>query len=135
VNSSLILEISAHRCLIYKNGKDSDSEEGERFNGKKTMKAKGSAPIAGKKDTSYYRILNVCFQEKHSPDVMNLGAQPTAAELDTMQFLHKDVFDKLIETYSDVVDEYIGKLAFTHLLAVASYPMFPTTLIEALLHS
>jgi hypothetical protein len=100
--------------VIYGNGDgSSDSQEGEKSS-KKTNKTKGSAPDAITKETLYYRGLNTYFHEKYCQDVMKLGSQPTAGELDARQFLHKDIFDKLADTYNDGFDEYVGKLALTH---------------------
>ncbi len=57
-------------------------------------------------------ILNTYFLKKHRAHVLKLRSQPSVAELDARQFLHKEIFDKLTATHSNILNEGIGKLAF-----------------------
>ena len=50
----------------------------------------------------------------HSDNVAKLGGVPTVAELGCCLFLHKDVYDSLLATYSDINNNNIGWLAFQH---------------------
>ena len=65
--------------------------------------------------------------------MLKLGLQPTAAELDARQFLHKNVFDQLIETYGDEDVDDIGKWALPtdSFETTTSVPMLQVLLIPS----
>ena len=69
-----------------------------------------------KKDTSYYRILNVYFHEKHRSDVINLRAQqPTAGGWAWCKAIFSQRCQTRWDLHNDIFDKDIGKLAFfTH---------------------
>ena len=74
--------------------------------GRKARKAKpkilkSSAPKVITKEGTYYRVLNVYFDERHRPDVIQMGASSTRNELDAREFKNKRVYDALVLTYLD----------------------------------
>ena len=73
-----------------------------------------TAPKYIKKHGTYYRVINVFFDEKHRQDVLCLGNTPTMCELDARKFPHKAVWDKLLDTYMDIDDDTVGSMAFKH---------------------
>jgi hypothetical protein len=86
----------------------------ERKKRKPKATAKSTAPPAVTTEGTYYRLLNVYFDEKHRPDVAQLGANPTLAVIDAREFKHKAVYDKLLDTYQSTDDalQHIGQFAF-----------------------
>jgi len=75
--------------------------------------AKGSVPLCVSKEGTYYRAINVWFDERNRTDIMNMGASPSMQELDARQFANKRTYDKLLRSYSDTSMEndainYIG---------------------------
>ena len=80
----------------------------------KIKRSKGTPPSSVTKTGTYFRLINVYFDQIHSDDVAKLGGVPTVAELDCPQFLHKDVYDSLLATYSDINNNNIGWLAVQH---------------------
>ena len=75
-------------------------------NGRKARKAKpkalkSSAPKVITKEGTYYRVLNVYFDERHRPDVLRMGAISTRNELDAREFKNKRIYDALVITYLD----------------------------------
>jgi len=75
-------------------------------NGRKPRKAKpkalkSSAPKVITKEGTYYRVLNVYFDERHRPDVLRMGAISTRNELDAREFKNKRIYDALVITYLD----------------------------------
>jgi hypothetical protein len=73
-----------------------------------------TAPVVVSKEGTYYRVLNVSFNERHRPDVLKIGATSTRAELDARSFKNKVIFDSLVSTYlatdTDPVD--LGVMSF-----------------------
>ena len=67
-----------------------------------------------KKYGTYYRAINVFFDEKYRQDVLCLGNTPSMCELDARKFPHKAVWDKLLDTYMDIDDDTVGSMAFKH---------------------
>jgi len=53
--------------------------------------AKSTAPPVVTKEGTYCRLLNVYFDEKHRPDVTQLGANATIAAIDARKFKHKAI--------------------------------------------
>ena len=68
----------------------------------KSKRSKGTPPVSISKIGTYYRVINVYFDEIHCSNVAKLGSAPSISKLDSRQFLHKHVYDCLLETYSDV---------------------------------
>ena len=104
--------------------KNQMQEEEEQFisliNNKKSMihskskskRSKGTPPASITKIGTYYRVINVYFDEIHCSNVAKLGSAPSISKLDSRQFLHKHVYDCLLETYSDVNNNNNDWLAF-----------------------
>ena len=63
--------------------------------------SKGSVPLCVSEEGTYYRAINVWFDERHRTDIMNMGASPSIQELDARQFPNKRTYDKLLQSYSD----------------------------------
>ena len=99
-------------------------EEEEQFisliNNKKSMihskskskRSKGTPPASITKIEIYQRVINVYFDEIHCSNVAILGSAPSISKLDSRQFLHKNVYDCPLETYSDVENNNNDWLAF-----------------------
>jgi hypothetical protein len=64
---------------------------------------------------TYYRAINVYFDELHRADVSRHGEPPSMRDLDTRQFLNKEVFDNLLHTYLEmsIAADHIGLIAFS----------------------
>lgn len=74
--------------------------------GKKVPRiGKSTAPAVVTSDGTYYRAINVWFDERNRTDIINMGASPTMQELDSRQFVNKRTYDKLLLTYLDTSDE------------------------------
>ena len=74
---------------------------------------KSTAPSFVTTDGTYYRAINVWFDERSRTDIVNMGESPTMQELDSRQFANKRTYDKLLVTYLDTSVEndaisYIG---------------------------
>jgi hypothetical protein len=67
----------------------------------KKKPAKGSIPVCVKQEGTYYRAINVWFDERNRTDIMNMGASPTMQELDARQFVNKRTYDKLLQSFLD----------------------------------
>ena len=78
----------------------------------KSKRSKGTPPASITKIGTYYRVINVYFDEIHCSNVAKLGSAPSISKLDSRQFLHKHVYDCLLETYSDVSNNNNDWLAF-----------------------
>ena len=78
----------------------------------KSKRSKGTPPASISKIGTYYRAINVYFDEIHCSNVTNLGSAPSNSKLDSRQSLHKNVYDCLLETYSDVNNKNNDWLAF-----------------------
>jgi hypothetical protein len=78
----------------------------------KSKRSKGTPPASITKIGTYYRVINVYFDEIHCSNVAMLGSVPSTSKLDSRQFLHKNVYDCLLETYSDVNNNNNDWLAF-----------------------
>jgi hypothetical protein len=68
----------------------------------KSKMRKGTPPASITKIGTYYRVINLYFDEIHCTNVAKLGSAPSISKLDCRQFLHKNVYDCHLETYSDV---------------------------------
>jgi hypothetical protein len=66
---------------------------------------KGTVPSFVAHDGTYYRAINVWFDERHRSDIMTMGASPSMQDLDTRQFANKKTYDKLLLTYMDSTTE------------------------------
>jgi hypothetical protein len=66
-----------------------------------TKVAKGTAPTAVTKEGTYYRAINVWFDERNRTEIMNMGKSPSMQELDSRQFLNKRTYDKLLMSFLD----------------------------------
>ena len=67
---------------------------------------KGTVPSFVAHDGTYYRAINVWFDERHQSDIMTTGASPSIQDLDTRQFANKKTYDKLLlSTYLDSTAE------------------------------
>ena len=80
----------------------------------KKKKSKSTPPSSITQEGSYYRAINVYFDELHRVDVSRLGEPPSMRTLDTRQFRNKDVFDKLLKTYlaMSIASDHIHLIAF-----------------------
>ena len=78
----------------------------------KSKRSKGIPPASITKIETYYRVINVYFDEIHCSNAAKLGSAPSISKLDSRLFLHKHVYDCLLETYSDVNNNYNDWLAF-----------------------
>ena len=94
---------------------DDDSERSHKIIKKQGRPSKNqrkrnaaTAPKYIKKHGTYYRVINVFFDEKHRQDILCLGNTPTMCELDARKFPHKAVWDKLLDTYMDIDDDTVG---------------------------
>ena len=78
-------------------------------------RSKGSPPLSVTQQGTYYRAINVYFDELHRVDVSRLGEPPSMRDLDTLQFLNKDVYDNLLQTYLEmtIAADHIGIIAFS----------------------
>ena len=50
--------------------------------------------------------------DQYCPDVVNIGSNPTMADLDSHCFLHKSIFDRLMLSYHDSSCQAIHGFAF-----------------------
>ncbi len=66
------------------------------------MRSKGSPPLSVTQQGTYYWAINVYFDELHRVDVSRLGEPPSMRDLDTLQFLNKDVYDNLLHAYLEM---------------------------------
>ena len=115
-----------NKSVVVEENKNQMQEEEEQFitlvNNKKSIthekgkskskRSKGTPPASITKIGAYYRVINVYFDEIHCSNVANLGSAPSISKLDSRQFLHKHVYDCLLETYSDVSNNNNDWLAF-----------------------
>ncbi len=81
---------------------------------KEKKRSKSSPPLSITQEGSYYRAINVYFDELHRADVSRLGEPPSMRDLDIRQFRNKDVFDKLLKTYlaMSIAADHIHLIAF-----------------------
>lgn len=81
---------------------------------KKPKKCKSTVPSAVTVDGTYYRAINVWFDERNRVEIVNMGASPSIRELDARKkFMNKSTYDKLLLTYLDnsidnIAVDYIG---------------------------
>jgi hypothetical protein len=69
---------------------------------KKAKMCKSTAPSVVTTDGTYYRAINVWFDERNRNDIVNMGSSPSIQELDARkQFMSKNLNDKLLVTYLD----------------------------------
>ena len=66
---------------------------------------KSTPPKVVTSDGTYYRAINVWFDERNRTDIINMGTSPTMQELDSRQFVNKRTYDKLLLTYLDTSNE------------------------------
>lgn len=75
---------------------------------------KSTVPSSVTIDGTYYRAINVWFDERNRVDIVNMGSSPTIRELDARKkFANKPTYDKLLLTYLDnsaenIAINYIG---------------------------
>jgi hypothetical protein len=91
----------------------STSSQKKRASTRKNAASKGSVPLCVSEEGTYYRAINVWFDERNRTDILNMGASPSMQELDARQFANKRTYDKLLRSYSDTSMEndainYIG---------------------------
>jgi hypothetical protein len=69
-------------------GKDEDVTEDDKLKNKKGKKKrhKSTAPNSISKPGTYYRIINTYMADQNRPDVVNIGSNPTMADLDSHCF-------------------------------------------------
>ncbi len=81
---------------------------------KAKKRSKSSPPLSITQEGSYYRAINVYFDELHRADVSRLGEPPSMRDLDIRQFRNKGVFDKLLKTYlaMSIAADHIHLIAF-----------------------
>ena len=81
---------------------------------KAKKRSKSSPPLSITQEGTYYRAINVYFDELHRADVSRLGEPPSMRDLDIRQFRNKDVYDKLLKTYLalSVAADHIHLIAF-----------------------
>ena len=66
-------------------------------------------PSVVKCDGTYYRAINVWFDDRSRIDIVNMGASPCISELDSRKKLtKKSTYDKLLATYLDDTAENDG---------------------------
>ena len=72
-------------------GKDVDVTEDDKLKNKKGKKKwhKSTAPNSISKPGTYYRIINTYMADQNCPDVVNIGSNPTMADLDSRRFVHQ----------------------------------------------
>ena len=99
-------------------GKDEDVTEDDKLKNKKGKKKrhKSTAPNSISKPGTYYRIINTYMVDQNCPDVVNIGSNPTMADLDSRRFLHKSIYDKLLLSYHDSSCQVINGFAFPEVL-------------------
>jgi hypothetical protein len=69
---------------------------------KKTQatKSKATPPAAVTMENTYYRAINVWFDDRHRKDIVYMGSSPSIQELDARKrFANKATYDKLLVTY------------------------------------
>jgi hypothetical protein len=76
-------------------------------NNKKKSKAsskKSTVPSSVTVDGTYYRAINVWFDERNRLEIVNMGSSPTNKELDARKkFANKPTYhDKLLLSYLDI---------------------------------
>lgn len=85
---------------------------------KKTSKnkkvAKSTKPQAVRQEGTLYRVINTFFLQEVRPFTTKIGSQPTASALDKRDFLHSDIFDKLVKIYNDPLRVILDKLYHPH---------------------
>ena len=54
--------------------------------------------------------------DQNCPDAVNIGSNPTMADLDSHRFLHKSIYDKLLLSYHDSSCQAINGFAFPEVL-------------------
>ena len=69
-------------------GKDEDVTEDDKLKNKKGKKKrhKSTAPNSITKPGTYYRIIKTYMADQNHPDVVNIGSNPTMADLDSCCF-------------------------------------------------
>jgi hypothetical protein len=83
-------------------------------NKKTKASSKSTVPSSVTVDGTYYRAINVWFDERNRLEIVNMGSSPTITELDARKkFANKPTYDKLLHTYLDNSTEnmainYIG---------------------------
>jgi hypothetical protein len=63
--------------------------------------SKGLVPSCVSEEGTYYRAINVWFDERNRTDIMNMCASPSLQELDARKFANKRTYDKLLLSYLD----------------------------------
>ena len=75
---------------------------------------KRTVPASVTIDGTYYRAINIWFDERNRVDIVNMGSSPTIRELDARKkFANKTTYHKLLLTYLDnsaenIAVNYIG---------------------------
>jgi hypothetical protein len=76
---------------------------------KKSKICKSTVPSVVTRDGTYYRAINVWFDDRSRIDIVNMGASPSIRELDSRKkFSKKSTYDKLLATYLDDSAENSG---------------------------
>ena len=101
-NSSMNADTdSDEESVVAEKNKNQMQEEEEQFisliNNKKSIthekrkskRSKGTTPASITKIGTYYRFINVYFDDIHCSNVAKLGSAPSISKLDSRQFLHK----------------------------------------------
>ena len=99
-------------------GKDVDVTEDDKPKNKKGKKKqdKLTAPNSITKPGTYCRIINTYVADQNCPDVVNIGSNPTMADLDSCHFLHKSIYDSLLLSYHDSSCQAKNRFAFREVL-------------------
>lgn len=76
---------------------------------KRPKVSKGTVPSVVTLDGTYYRAINVWFDERNRVDIVNMGSSPSIRELDARKkFRNKSTYDKLLHTFLDNSTENIA---------------------------
>lgn len=105
VSSPVTRSIAAKAAAVAKNKKKRltvrNSEESSASS-KKAKMCKSTVPSVVTTDGTYYRAINVWFDERNRTDIVNMGSSPSIQELDARKkFKNKTTYDKLLVTYLD----------------------------------
>ena len=130
VTCGLILQharLKAITCTMYDPKENSDNKEDDtdvrkiagmvaseapKPKKRKSKQRISSPPDAVSRPGTYYRIIYTYMLEKNCPLVVNIGSNPTIADLDSCCFVHKGICDKLLFSYYDLTCESISGFTF-----------------------
>jgi hypothetical protein len=100
--------LAANKTKVKRSGKNLMAAM-ELSAAKRPKVSKSTVPSAVTLDGTYYRAINVWFDERNRVDIVNMGSSPSIRELDARKkFRNKSTYDKLLRTFLDNSTENIA---------------------------